>query len=513
MKTWSEDNWFTRLDRLFEKGKLSLPKHSTDTDKVNFKKLDIDNIDEFPKLKELLFSLVSLTESIPMDFTKLGFRLFSLVYGIAYRDDKEGVCKRRAEIFKEVLIDSFLDNCRAKYLDPVEEYIKAHNSEDTNPSDLDPYKVRLGMTLDEFEENLAHMRERVEELEPQKLSLDGKSADVNSKSVIFDVRKGIVCINATSSLISELYGSYRKPAKFVKWLAEEYGCSSFRRGLPAAEGGESESQKVEKDYCTAEFVETFQENVYPVVMGYFKDLPERIYHKLQRISKAHIVTPARGDTPAVEALHTATATAQWFKDDIGCVFVNEEPYNTPPRVSSSTAVRTLKETYKLWNPIYRADVVYLVDDPEKSYSDGTPAKKYLSVQVKNGKSHLGEGTVDDIVLTKLRSACKKVEKPEEEAAGKAPGLTTEEQLAIQTVFRGLCRGGYIVTNKSWDDWIWLPSDYSGIEPLRLGKRRPSTPTEYNPWLKYSNHTFRLRVSKESTKDPEDEYDVYLDLIE
>ena len=521
MKTWSEDNWLISLDRLLEgrRQKQALPKDSLITDGKQHKKLDIDNIDDFPELKTLLF------EYIPDDDTSYTYnhpssRLWSLAYGIAYRDDTEGVCRKRAEIFKEVLIDSFLDNYQTRIFDRIEanrqESLKSYNGRGVDPSDKSAYyEFELNKTLDEFEQELANMRKKAEGTSLVKLSLDGLSAGYDAKAVVFDVRENRVDINATSNFISGLYEQFNKSPDFAVFLRNTQKCSSFKRGLPTVKGGKSKATKTEIKYCTEEFVKNFQKKVYSIVADRFKDLPEKIYYKLQKVAKAHVTAPTYENIPAVEALHVADATDTWFKNGIGCGFVDVGESEFVPYIATKTATRSFLETCELWNPIYRADIVYLVDDPEKTYSDGTPAKRYLSVQVKSGKPHLGSGTVDSSVLDKLRGACKRLEKPkrgEEPEGGRS--LTLDERKAISIVFRGLCRGGYVVTTEDWDKWVWLPDDYTpGAESLRPSSSRfSSTEKEYKTYLVFAGHTFHLRVSKADKKAPRNEGKIWLDLV-
>ena len=78
--------------------------------------------------------------------------------------------------------------------------------------------------------------------------------------------------------------------------------------------------------------------------------------------------------------------------------------------------------------------------------------------------------------------------------------TRGETRVAKTIFRCLCRGGYIVTRynsktkNSWENWYWLPDDYAH-EPLSMGEYDESNGTNYYIRFTYAGHHWKLRVAK------------------
>ena len=501
MKKWLEDNWLNKIDKLFEKGNLRvLPLDNPDdeSDGNNYEKLDIDNLTDFPKLMNFLFIDADLGKFLSFDGYPSS-RLESLVAVIGYRDDEKGECKRRADIFKSFLIDTFINLYKSKILDPAEqrwqEIAKPEDRENLAKKDYF-FKMRLGKTAEETYQEFDNMRPRAESLELNKLSKDARSVDVYTRSVLFDVRPDFIAINTTSNFIRNAFKEFKKDKEFATRLKKNFQCSSFRTGITAIKGGKFEWEKAEDYYLTTDSLKDFQSSVYPLVKDRFKPLSESTYHQLQRLAKIHTGIPASKNAPAVEALKIARITEVWFKNKIGCSF--EERDSKIMTRTDEGEIHSVADTVKLWNPLYRADAIYLIDSDRESYSDGTPAKLYISVQIKSGESNFsGSGTAQGRVLENLQSYGKKVNKKTRETF-KNPDLeakpTQEEVRTVSTVFRGLCRGGYIVTRESWKNWFWLPDDYVH-EPLRKGDYDDSDGKDYYIRLKYAEHYWKLRVAK------------------
>ena len=508
MKTWSEDNWFTRLDRLFEKGKLlDYPLDNPEDakgDGDNYKMLDIDNLTDFPKLMKLLFVEADMGDYY--DFSNHPEnRLGRLVRSIYYRDDEKGDCRQRAEIFKSFLIDTFIDFYRSEKLDPKErkwqEEASAEDREDLAKKNAF-FKRDLGKTVEEAYQELDNIRHKAEEYEPKKLSKDAQSVSYDTRAILFDVRPDFIAINTTSNIIRDAFRKFEKPKEFVTRLKHNYKCSSFRTGITAIKGGKAKWEIAENKYLTVESLVQFQNNVYPLVRDHFRPLPEDTYRLLRKQSEIRASVPSSKNAPAVEALKVARITEQWFKNRIGCIF--EERDGRVVIKTMQDDVRSVADTQKLWDPLYRADVVYLVDSDGDLYSDGTPAKLYISVQVKSGESNFGgSGEAWGKVLRALQGYGKKMNSKDRKTF-KNPALeakpTQSEISVITKVFRNLCRGGYIVVRyspkikDSWENWFWLPDDYEH-EPLRKGDYDDSKGENYYARFIYAGHHWKLRIPK------------------
>ena len=508
MKTWLEDNWFARLDRLFEKGKLlDYPLDNPEDakgDGDNYKMLDVDNLTDFPKLMKLLFVEADMGDYY--DFSDHpGNRLGRLVRSIYYRDDEKGDCRQRAEIFKSFLIDTFIDFYRSEKLDPKErkwqEEASAEDREDLAKKNAF-FKRDLGKTVEEAYQELDNIRHKAEEYEPKKLSKDAQSVSYDTRAILFDVRPDFIAINTTSNIIRDAFRKFEKPKEFVTRLKHNYKCSSFRTGIAAIKGGRAEWEQVEDKYLTIENLVQFQNNVYPLVKDHFRPLPEATYYQLKKRSKIRVSVPSSKNAPAVEALKVARITEQWFKNRIGCTF--EERDGRIVIRTDGDDVHSLADTQKLWDPLYRADAVYLIDSDRDFYSDGTPSKFYVSVQVKSQENNFGgSGAAQGRVLEVLQSYGKKMNRKDRETFEK-PDLeakpTQREIKVAKVVFRCLCRGGYIVTRynsktkDSWENWYWLPDDYVN-EPLYTGEYDESNGTNYYIRFTYAGHHWKLRVAK------------------
>lgn len=507
MKTWSEDNWFIRLDRLFEREKLRdylLKNPDAKGDGNNYKMLDVDNLTDFPELMKLLFVEADVGDYY--DFSNHPEnRLKMLVRSIYYRDDEKGDCRQRAEIFKSFLIDTFIDFYRSEKLDPKErkwqEEASAEDREDLAKKN-DFFKRDLGKTAEEAYQELDNIRHKAEECEPEKLSRDAQSVNYDTRAILFDVRPDFIAINTTSAFIREAFKKFSKPKEFVTTLKHNYTCSSFRTGITAIEGGRAEWEIAEDKYVTVGNLIQFQDNVYPLVKDHFRPLPEAIYYQLRKRSKIRASVPSSKNAPAVEALKVARITEQWFKNRIGCIF--EERDGRVVIRTMQDDVRSIADTQELWDPLYRADAVYLIDSDGDLYSDGTPAKLYISVQVKSGESNFGgSGEAWGKVLKALQGYGKKMNS-EDRKTFKNPALEakpTQSEISVVTkIFRNLCRGGYIVarynskTKDSWENWFWLPDDYEH-EPLRKGGYDDSKGENYYTRFIYAGHHWKLRIPK------------------
>ena len=508
MKTWKENNWFARLDRLFEKGKLlDYPLDNPDDakgDGDDYEMLDVDNLTDFPKLMELLFVKADMGDYY--DFNEHPEnRLGRLVGTIGYRDDEKGECRQRAEIFKSFLVDTFINFYKSEKIDPKEQRwqkeAKAEDRED--PAKKNSFfKTRFGKTVEEVYQELDNMRRRAEECELRKIPKDAQSVDHDTRAILFDVRPDFIAINTTSNIIRDAFRKFEKPKEFVTRLKHNYKCSSFRTGITAIKGGRAKWEIAEDKYLTVENLVQFQDSVYPLVKDHFRLLPEAIYYQLRKRSKIRMSVPSSKNAPAVESLKVARITEQWFKNRIGCIF--EERDGRVVIKTMQDDVRSVADTQKLWDPLYRADVVYLIDSDGDLYSDGTPAKLYVSVQVKSGESNFGgSGEAWGKVLRALQGYGKKMNS-EDRKTFKNPALeakpTQSEINVVTKVFRNLCRGGYIVarynpkTKDSWENWFWLPDDYEH-EPLRKGDYDDSKGENYYTRFIYAGHHWKLRIPK------------------
>lgn len=314
-------------------------------------------------------------------------------------------------------------------------------------------------------------------------------------TALFDVRDKEVCINVACDYIQKSSGLL--DMKKAPEARDTYKCASFVVGIPNIREGLTDPIRAEIRNYKESRVKKFQQNIYPLVAEMFKPLSEQEYSRL--LSKAaagsHHIHAAYADAPAIETLRVAAYTADQFKKVIGCNFgLAKDPQGNLVLgiVNDNGEKHLYAETIRDWNSLFRADILYLIDDPSHRYSNGLPAKKYLSVQVKDGQSFLGSGKLFPKMRQKLVDYYNN------------PDPATED-LCTQ-LLKALIRGDYLLINDTTGEWSYLPHD-----PLIEYVNKVKTSTEAYIYVNVNKVLrLKLRFAIPGEKKTKDEYDVRLE---
>ena len=91
----------------------------------------------------------------------------------------------------------------------------------------------------------------------------------------------------------------------------------------------------------------------------------------------------------VMAVRAADYTSGLFNSRLGGTLILDDSNNLLLKRRKSSLL-TPQQAKAMWKNYYKADVLYLYDHPTETYSDGTPAKTYIPVQVKWVPSRVGK---------------------------------------------------------------------------------------------------------------------------
>ena len=441
MKTWLEDNWFTRLDRMFKGDTSSRDRLCEATyessyygttelsDEVPQPAIPLrpDNVRKFMKLWKDYFKIwikVPKGDSSgnpdingSVAYRNLKQSLANLHEQISVR----GYLDRRGKQIKEKEdINSQLESaaglfyvevlqCAVDLYDNLAlECIKATADQNIKVGELPPQDREqfINQHYDIVKEQLKELQAICSEHANDSirmLSRNSIGATTDEfKNTTFEIRNikddYIVNINACSNLLrsgkSTLYKKEystglkgivgRANKNKLNDLETEYGCSSFLSAMPALADGESNSSNAEKNICSEEQAQEFFRNgTYQTAMrlGYFQAISEETYSKLLAGSSETANLPASDGFPSLEALRVAEFTKVIFDNKLGGTLDLDDNGRVVLRTKSSK-VLSVEDAQKLWRNLYKADVVYIVDHPSKTYSSGTPVKLALPIQVK-----------------------------------------------------------------------------------------------------------------------------------
>lgn len=569
MKTWKEDNWFSKLRESFERyyaesSELSRLEEARTSN--GFKTLKAENLAEFPKVFRDLFHLSSpelasveddtdLTQEVilPQRVTAVEAALKSIVKSaIVCRKDCEEIASVFVDNLVETVINLYLktaedcieyrrlwtldklkDNLDYRRLKKQEKTIEARypyghpekkekelakvrgdyasllpslsftDSEDkkistlpVDPADKDLYIAFAKRSLFSDKDIETAKRTIVAEAKVTNIGDDRVYAFKHSsgdsdyyRTALFDVRDREVCINVACNYIQK--SRTLLDMKKVSKARKAYKCASFVEGLPNVKEGLTNSIVAEMNAYGEARVKEFQQNIYPLVAEKFKPLSEKEYNQL--LSKAatgsHHIHAAYADAPAIETLRVATYTADQFKKIIGCNFgLRTDSQGNLVLVikNDNGGIHSYADTTQYWNNLFRADILYLIDDPSRHYSNGSPAKKYLSVQVKDGRAFLGSGKIFPKLHQKLVKFYRK------------PDSATRD-LCTQ-LLKALIRGDYLLVNDTTGEWSYLPHD-----PLIEYVGGRSTATEAYIYVDVNKvHRLKLRFAIPGTKENADD---------
>ena len=339
---------------------------------------------------------------------------------------------------------------------------------DTSESSLDRIGETLISTLGKY---LNSIKDSVIRKGCKEISKAGGSKE-DEKKILFDFRKEEICINTDCNLI----GVYLK--KPDEGYRKGYKCDAFVKGLPSL--GDSDSVVTERMLCSAQSALQFNSLCEQLKIDknmFTNILPEDVYsglleHPVYLAEDAHFKDPDdefsddrvtdintfegynKSKLPAM-AVRAAEYTAGLFSSKLGGMLILDDNNNL--FLKKGKTLLTLQQARAMWRDYYKADVLYLYDHPTKTYSDGTPAKTYIPVQVKYVPTY---GISDTAVIGKSAQLghmkanarlLKGLVKPA------LIGMTAQDRdnLAAQ-VASFLLYGNYFLVTNSWKRWCYLP---------------------------------------------------------
>lgn len=499
MKTWKENNWFIKLDNIFEidtHNKTRLyEKHykhgsygKTDlSEKVpsSPKFLRPDNVRDFMKLWKDYFKIWievpegesfgrpdisqsdaywNLKESLEKFHKQVSMRACTRdIEQLKDSQDDNEKLESAARLFCAEVSQCAIDLYNNLALKCVE--LTADQNIRLNellPQDreqfIDRYSTVIKEQLEEFRSICEEHANDPIRILPRGQIEAGSSEFKNTTFEIRSTKHGyVVFINAKSNLLKTgkatgfrtsyetgLEGiSGRADSNKLNDLKDLYKCKSFISAMPALEKGRSNSSDTEKSFYSEKKVQEFFRNgTYQAAMrlGYFQALSEESYNKILAGSSKTVNFPAFDNFPSLEALHVATFTENIFDDKLGGTLDLDSSGRVVLRIKSGKEL-SVEEALKLWRNLYKADVIYVIDHPSKTYSDGTPAKLALPIQVKylkdNSNVLAGKMTVSRKLLKQLQDT------------------STVDTALVKDIVRLLTYRGYVLVVDNWNRRYFL----------------------------------------------------------
>ena len=519
MKTWKENNWLLKLSRLDElcgssisRIRESAPEGWLEGKPDKPKYLTIDNLDEFRKFFLALVRM-SYTDpkgtsdpswEVPIDTFEKDMR--ELVKTISIRPGVES----EAEYFYDNLLQLYFDGFDKSMREYLEKAIKVdlENAESTSS-----YRRYIGSKLDPYNpqtyEELYYIpwHRRLEELysELRNTPLRRIKADSYTqftqeyKDTFFDIRLNdkdecIININIQCNYaLKRLARPNTTSDERYNVLTNDYGILNFVRSMPASKGGESTGGKKEIKFCSKEFVEDFQKDVFSNVIDYFKPLSEEHYLQLKSGASIDVTYPEHADAPAVEVLRIAKFTKDLYTTALGGKITVRETQEGNKEIVLKTGrkIITVDDAMDLWDRYYKADVAYIIDDPNSSYSDGTPAKLGLPIQVKylGGSVKVGSRPIDSAAIDYFVDVFS--EKP--------PRFNGN----FSRFMKLLLFGDYLLATNTWEDYVYLPLDLKNSKYTygsNFARTKSGTGKEYTLRVAAQGKKLKLRIPVEGGKE-------------
>ena len=573
VKTWLEDNWFARLDRMYAPERLLEAERN-----ITNRSLLPYNIDEFPKLYDTLFPKKDKNLSLRPYYVP-GIDYFESCFNkLSKRSGYRSGCKSTYETFIETIYPRYFNRLieaiplqvdsrrRAAYnlLKDNQQYKDVRSSETvyrqtTNKYTRDPKKQKqieedyialshdVKFTTDNGERlttseqyvwidpvdpgestkdlpdrekefflynmkylgisdsDLAKLRDKLSKLPNEEFvnisedsstyiveilkeilgsylsdikdsaiqkgckEIPRKGIDVEeAKTTLFDFRKEEICIN------SDYLGKTSKACR------DYFKCDAFVKGLPSL--GDSASVITERWLCSGRSAMHFTAlcKQLKIDKNLFNDiLPEDVYSELIA-HPVYLRTDSGFKKPDDEfrddrvvdinmfeeyvnksglptmAVRAADCTSSLFNSVLGGTLVLDKDNNLLLKRRKAGLI-TPQQAKAAWRNYYKADVLYLYDHPTETYSDGTPAKTYIPIQVKY---------VPTDMYTKLPRASKSVQMGHMNANArllkalvdpKSVGMTEQDRNELMAqVASLLLYGDYFLVTNSWDIWCYLP---------------------------------------------------------
>lgn len=503
-KTWKDDNWLLKLRcsgtphrssmiRISESNPKGWPSPST-KDIQPQKTLTSDNLDQFHKLFGHLVTIayrdpknISDPESeINIDRFEKGLR--TLIDSISVRPGAESEAKYFYKNLLRMYFDGFKQSMREYLEKAVQVDLAALRKDDLHyvsdkrdPRDPETYNK---LWYEPWCERLDRLYTELADKSLRSISANTHLIDdFPFKETFFDIR---LEKNDNYSIRMNIKSDYGKNKfnKSVEDTAKVYECKNFVDTMSKSKGGEDNGGKKEISFCSRTRVRTFQEKVFKDVKPYFKPLSEKLYLRLKSGATTDVTYPDYAGAPAIEALRVGKFTADAYKEKLGGSIATGKVNGVKTiclRLEKTKEKITVDLAIKRWNRYYKADVVYVIDDPDTSYSDGTPAKLGLPIQVKylNKSVLIGKRPLSTDAINFLLECYK------------------DGGSNLQNLLKLLLFGDYILVTNDWNNYVYLPlaledSHYDKSDPL-LSQTAEGHGVEYVADVIIEGSKVKLRV--------------------
>ena len=462
MKTWKENNWFNRLDKMFRTGHLTeelakLEKGGVPDSSI---RLTPDNVESFKKLWREYFKIYidipdKPTPNNPTAGNSLDHRYIEFVKILNELSGRIAARPKAKEAgAARVFYENLLECAVSMYLSDAREQIEAArkcNLEDLKRDEkqgvYDPkrrsYLENKEVYMDRW---YAPLRDRLEALKGDLLEKEVQSISADEYTqeqypgllgLHFDVRN---IKNAREFVVNIIpknafAGNLTLKAKTINELKEEFKCATFTNSLKETEDGFSNGGRTELAYCSESFIRDFQKDVFNLVKDRFVPLSEEMYHMFKKHASSQGYCSALEETgaPSIEALRVGEFTEDVFRNALGGkVIVDADRHVAAAHGDRVMSLREFKQNWKWW---YKADVLYI-------YSAEESGSRYcLPIQVKYKKSN-NNVLIDkkDIDISVRRYLCN----------------ASNIDAVARDVAVLLLGGDYVLTIDSWEKWVYLP---------------------------------------------------------
>ena len=461
MKTWSEDNWFTKLDKMFGTSHLTEKLTELENDGVpnSSTRLTPDNVESFKKLWRYYFNIfINIPDKpTPNDpeagepwyrgYRELVEILSELSGRIAARPKAKeaGAARVFYENLVECAISMYLSDAR-EHIEATRkcnlEALKRDEEQGTYDSERRSYLENEEAYMDKW---YAPLKDRLETLKRDLLEKEVQSisADEYTQKKFpgllgfhFDVRN---IKNAREFIVNIIpKNAFAKNTflkdKTINELEKKFKCATFTNSLKETEDGFSNGARAEIKYCSETFIRNFQKDVFNLVKDRFVPLSEEMYRMFKKHASYQGYCPALEETeaPSIEALRVGKFTEDAFKDALGGRVVVANRRVAATNGDHVMSLREFKQNWKWW---YKADVLYI-------YSAEEGRSRYcLPIQVKYKESN-NNVLIDkkDIDISVRRYLCN----------------ASNIDAVARDVAALLFGGDYVLTIDSWKKWVYLP---------------------------------------------------------
>ena len=497
MKTWLEDNWFTRLDKMFRVNHLAENLTKLENDGVPKSPISLtpDNVESFKKLWREYFKIFinipdkatpnnptagELSNRIYYNFVE---KLRELSGKIAARPKakESGAARAFFENLVDCAISMFLSDAREQIkatrrcnLDYLEEERKRGTYDSERYDYLKNEEAYMNKWYAPLKDRLEALKREVLEKEVQSITANEYTKEEYSilLGLHFDVRN---IKNASEFIVNIIpenaFANNEFISKNPKDLKKEFGCTTFTNSLKATEDGFNHGTYTEVRYCSEEFIKDFQKNVFNLVKDYFVPLSEELYKVFKKHAPQQGYCPAFEETraPSIEALRVGTFTDKVFSDTLGGKVTIANKQIVATHRDNFMSPREFKQAWKWW---YKADVLYIYNVEENG------SRYCLPIQVKYKKGNSNVKVDDKEVDSLLRKPL-------------CDSSNIDNSARITALL--LLGGDYVLTIDSWEKWVYLPFT---AEAVRFEKRdKAGDNKEAKIELNVAGWNMTLRVPK------------------